>query len=96
MTDKRSLGLRIISHKLIILLVVLSSLLSSCEKDNYSPENYWPQVGHRLDMVEQYWGAPDDRETYYDGDIFLVTYYYNNQGVYIEFYLDRVDFIGNL
>lgn len=47
-------------------------------------------------MVEQFWGPPDDRETYYDGETFIVTYYYYQEGVFIEFYLERVDFIGNL
>ncbi|MDM8174450.1 MULTISPECIES: hypothetical protein [Olivibacter] len=80
----------------ILLLIVISFTFFSCEKDNYNPENYWPQVGHRIDMVERYWGPPDDRDSYYNGDVFIVSYYYYNEGIFIEFFQDRVDFIGDL
>lgn len=94
--SKKSLRLFSIRYSLITFLVIFSSVFSGCEKDNYDPENYWPQPGHRIDMVERYWGPPDDRDTYYDGDAFIMTYYYYNEGVFIEFYQDRVDFIGDL
>lgn len=78
------------------LLILSTFTFASCEMSDISPENYWPKPGDRLDMVENFWGAPDDRETYFDGDIFVITYYYYDEGVYIDFVSDVVDIVGTL
>lgn len=80
----------------LIIVVTFILLLSACEVNNYNPENYWPQPGDRIDMVENSWGFPDDRESFYEGDLLIVTYYYYDQGVYIDFVGDEVDLVGNL
>lgn len=82
--------------KRVIILVTFILLLSACEVNNYNPENYWPQTGDRIDMVENFWGPPDDSESFYEGNLYIVTYYYYDQGVYIDFVGDEVDLVGNL
>ncbi|GAA4807603.1 hypothetical protein GCM10023231_41030 [Olivibacter ginsenosidimutans] len=81
-------------HFLIYIFTLLSFL--SCEISDITPENYWPKPGDRLDRVESFWGAPDDRDSYYDGDLFVITYYYYDEGVYIDFIDNIVDLVGTL
>jgi|GEM_PF-1355947 len=78
----------------ILLFSVFS--FTSCEVSDISPENYWPKPGDSLHQVENLWGPPDDSETYYDGDVFVRTYYYYDEGVYIDFISDIVDIVGTL
>lgn len=80
----------------LFLLILSTCVFASCEMSDISPENYWPKPGDRLDMVENFWGPPDDRDTYFDGDIFVTTYYYYDEGVYIDFVSDVVDIVGTL
>lgn len=81
-------------HFLVFIFALLS--FTSCEVSDITPDNYWPKPGDHLDNVESYWGLPDDRDSYYDGDIFVVTYYYYDEGVYIDFIDDYVDLVGTL
>jgi hypothetical protein len=91
----QSISTNILKRPLTI-LVIFILLLSACEVNNYNPENYWPQAGDRIDMVENFWGSPDDRESFYEGDLLIVTYYYYDEGVYIDFVAGEVDIVGNL
>lgn len=80
----------------IYLLITILTLCTSCEVSDITPDSYWPRVGQRVEEVERFWGRPDNIETFYEDGLFITTYYYYQQGAYIDFIDNYVDYVGNL
>lgn len=76
---------------IILFLIGLSITFQGCEKDNYTPETYFPSKGDKSSKVEKYWGKPDDMTVSSISGKGYMTYYYENKRVVVWFIGDYVD-----
>ncbi len=72
-------------------MLTVSTFMISCEKDNYTPDTYFPKEGDKIEKVEKYWGQPSRRTVSSVSGTSYITYFYDGKRVMVTFRNYKVD-----